>query len=122
MSIPDLNAVSYDYPASLLQPANMQFSTFISLAFALCASAQTVYLIRHGEKPSDGNNGLSAEGVQRAQCLRDVFGSSSAYNIGYIIAEHPKSGKSYHSQVFPPKIVLIITLIKMAPVRDLWRQ
>nr|POE63714.1 hypothetical protein CFP56_04617 [Quercus suber] len=51
----------------------------------------TVYLIRHGEKPSDGSNGLSAQGMQRAQCLRNVFGASSQYDIGYIMAETPKS-------------------------------
>lgn len=54
-------------------------------------SAQTVYLIRHGEKPSDGGDGLSALGVERAQCLRSVFGAASAYDIGYIMAETPKS-------------------------------
>lgn len=60
---------------------------------ATLTSAQTVYLIRHGEKPSDGGNGLSAQGVERAQCLRNVFGASSQYDIGYIIAEQPKSSK-----------------------------
>lgn len=57
-------------------------------------SGPTVYLIRHGEKPSDGSNGLSAQGMQRAQCLRNVFGASSQYDIGYIIAEQPKSDGS----------------------------
>lgn len=28
-----------------------------------------VYLIRHGEKPADGSNGLSPRGEERAQCL-----------------------------------------------------
>lgn len=47
----------------------------------------TVYIIRHGEKPPDPNDsGLSAKGVQRAQCLRDVFGSYSPYEIGHIMA------------------------------------
>ncbi|KIM97511.1 hypothetical protein OIDMADRAFT_70695, partial [Oidiodendron maius Zn] len=58
------------------------------------AAAQTVYLIRHGEKPSDGSNGLSAQGEERAQCLRTVFGASSGYNIDYIMAETPKSDGS----------------------------
>lgn len=54
-------------------------------------------MIRHGEKPpkqADGKDadGLSAEGVSRAQGLRQVFGKDSQYNIGYILAEHPKSG------------------------------
>ncbi|KAF7964816.1 hypothetical protein HWV62_2741, partial [Athelia sp. TMB] len=51
-------------------------------------------LIRHGEKPSDGSNGLSAQGEERAQCLRNVFGASSGYDIGYIMAETPKSDGS----------------------------
>ncbi len=52
----------------------------------------TVYFIRHGEKPDDDDaTGLSAQGVQRAQCLRQVFGAGSAYGIGYILAQQPKS-------------------------------
>ncbi|ESZ90225.1 putative phosphoglycerate mutase family protein [Sclerotinia borealis F-4128] len=54
-------------------------------------SAQTVYLIRHGEKPSDGGVGLSTMGLERAQCLRSVFGSASSHDIGYIMAQTPKS-------------------------------
>jgi len=55
-----------------------------------------IYMIRHGEKPpkeTDGKDpdGLSAQGVERAQGLRQVFAKSSQYNIGYILAEHPKS-------------------------------
>ncbi|KAB8336985.1 hypothetical protein FH972_021289 [Carpinus fangiana] len=49
---------------------------------------------RHGEKPADGGDGLNAQGMQRAQCLRNVFGASSQYNIGYILAETPKSSES----------------------------
>ena len=60
----------------------------------LALGQATVYLIRHGEKPSSGN-GLSAQGQQRAQCLRNVFGASSGYDIQYIMAETPKSGMSY---------------------------
>lgn len=66
-------------------------AAFILLAGAALASAQTVYFIRHGEKPSDDSDpNLSAQGQERAQCLRTVFGASSQYNIGYIIAEKPK--------------------------------
>jgi hypothetical protein len=73
----------------------MQYSYLLVPFLASLAAAQgTVYLIRHGEKPSDGGNGLSAQGMQRAQCLRNVFGASSGYNIGYIIAEQPKSSQS----------------------------
>src|SRR5450759_5391909 len=41
--------------------------------------------------PSSGNV-LNAMGMQRAQCLRTVFGASSPYNIGHIMAETPQSG------------------------------
>ncbi|OAP56125.1 hypothetical protein AYL99_09304 [Fonsecaea erecta] len=55
-----------------------------------------LYLIRHGEKPpkeADGDDspGLSAQGITRAQGLVQVFGHDSPYNIGYIIAQKPKS-------------------------------
>ncbi|EHK39616.1 uncharacterized protein TrAtP1_006887 [Trichoderma atroviride] len=67
-------------------------AAFVLLAGAALASAQNVYFIRHGEKPSDDDDpNLSAQGLERAQCLRTVFGASSQYNIGYIIAEKPKS-------------------------------
>lgn len=36
---------------------------------------------------SDLQDGLSSQGMERAQCLRNVFGASSGYNIGYIITE-----------------------------------
>ncbi|TGO61011.1 hypothetical protein BOTNAR_0136g00140 [Botryotinia narcissicola] len=61
------------------------------LTLPLSVSSQTVYLIRHGEKPADGGNGLSALGLQRAQCLRNVFGNESIYDIKYIMAMTPKS-------------------------------
>ncbi|KIW90005.1 uncharacterized protein Z519_09435 [Cladophialophora bantiana CBS 173.52] len=53
-----------------------------------------LYLIRHGEKPPkqlDGEDGpgLSAQGIDRAQSLVQVFGRSSPYDIGYIIAQKP---------------------------------
>lgn len=71
----------------------MQIANFLPLLLVPAAAAKaTVYLIRHGEKPSDGGNGLNAQGLERAQCLRSVFGSSSSYNIDYIMAMTPKSG------------------------------
>jgi hypothetical protein len=51
----------------------------------------TLFLIRHGEKPAQGD-GLSAQGQERADGLRKVFGKESSYNIAYIMAEEPKSG------------------------------
>lgn len=71
-------------------------ATLILAAASLVAAQSTVYFIRHGEKPADGSDGLSPQGEQRAQCLRDVFGASSQYNIGYIMAETPSSGKPNH--------------------------
>ncbi|GFF48321.1 hypothetical protein IFM58399_08271 [Aspergillus lentulus] len=61
------------------------------ISVAVSVAKPTVYLIRHGEKPSDGGNGLSAQGLERAQCLRNILGSASSYNIGYIMAQTPKS-------------------------------
>lgn len=51
----------------------------------------TVYFIRHGEKPNYGGTGLSADGLERAQCIRSVFSANSGNNIGYIVAQKPKS-------------------------------
>lgn len=66
-------------------------ATLLGLA-AFAAARPTVYLIRHGEKPDRGNE-LSAQGQQRAQCLRSVFGPGSGYNIGHIMAQTPQSGE-----------------------------
>jgi hypothetical protein len=65
----------------------------LAVSTLVAAADPTVYLIRHGEKPEDDDvTGLSAEGEQRAECLRSVFGSSSEYNIGKIMAMTPKNG------------------------------
>lgn len=69
-------------------------ATLLAAVAGKTDNGATVYLIRHGEKPADGGQGLSPAGEQRAQCLRSVFGASSSYNIGYIIAEQPEDGKS----------------------------
>jgi hypothetical protein len=80
----------------------MHYSVLLLLGVVCVASASdsTVYLIRHGEKPADGGNGLNAQGLERAQCLRTVFGAASQYDIGYIIAEQPKSGMYYCVFIF----------------------
>lgn len=65
--------------------------SIIAIASLVAARDPTVYLIRHGEKPSDGGNGLNAQGLERAQCLREVFGKNSEYNITHIMAQTPKS-------------------------------
>lgn len=81
------------------------------LAAATLAAAEkpTVYLIRHGEKPADGN-GLNAQGVERAQCLRSVFGKSSGYDIGHVMAQTPKSGMS-SSISFPSFFYFLLFLL-----------
>lgn len=67
--------------------------SFIALMtlLPLALAKPTVYLIRHGEKPASGN-GLNAQGMQRAQCLRNVFGASSGYDIEYILTQDYKKG------------------------------
>ncbi|KZP26838.1 hypothetical protein FIBSPDRAFT_909115 [Athelia psychrophila] len=75
-------------------PKQFAFTLLASSAFVAASYDNTLYLIRHGEKPSNGSDGLSAQGVERAQCLRTVFGDSSSYDIGYIMAETPKSDGS----------------------------
>lgn len=64
-------------------------SVFGIIQFAI--ARPTVYFVRHGEKPKNGGLGLSEEGLQRAQCLRRVFGTQSEYNIGYIMAQRPNT-------------------------------
>jgi len=59
------------------------------------AASPTVYLIRHGEKPpklpnGEDPDGLSVQGIERSKALVQVFGRQSPYNIGYIVAQHPK--------------------------------
>ena len=91
---------------SPIETDKMKATTLMSLLLAATVEAQTVYLIRHGEKPADGGNGLTTQGMQRAQCLRKVFGNESTYDIGYIIAEQPKSSTHLrHFHRFTPKTI-----------------
>ncbi|KND92789.1 L-serine dehydratase [Tolypocladium ophioglossoides CBS 100239] len=78
-----------------MKPAALLLLAGAALAAAKPTAKPTVYFIRHGEKPSDENDqGLSAQGLQRAQCLRTVFGAASQYNIGHIMAQTPKKDGS----------------------------
>lgn len=79
-------------------------SLAILLLASLAACKPTLYMIRHGEKPDDGSVGLSPEGEQRAQCLRTVFGSSSQYNIGYVIAQEYKESESISTSAINPNL------------------
>ncbi|KAF2018878.1 hypothetical protein BU24DRAFT_405619 [Aaosphaeria arxii CBS 175.79] len=72
-----------------LLPVLFTCTALTSAAAVAAAAKPTVYLIRHGEKPEEGT-GLSAEGVQRAQCLRKVFGKESKYDIGHVMAQQYK--------------------------------
>jgi len=66
----------------------------LALLLATAALAKpTVYFIRHGEKPGGDANGLSDQGEERAQCLRNVFGKDSGYDIGYIMAQGYKASE-----------------------------
>ncbi|RAQ65684.1 phosphoglycerate mutase family protein [Aspergillus flavus] len=68
------------------------FSAFHGLTYA--SYPPTVYLIRHGEKPGDPlDSGLNADGWKRAECVREVFGEASPYDIGYIMAPHINKSK-----------------------------
>ncbi|TPR01635.1 Major Facilitator Superfamily protein [Aspergillus niger] len=69
------------------------FSTLHAHAHATSTpSPPTVYLIRHGEKPPDPeDSGLNADGFKRAECLREVFGVGSPYDVGHVMA--PKINK-----------------------------
>ncbi|KZT62899.1 putative phosphoglycerate mutase family protein [Calocera cornea HHB12733] len=69
----------------------MKLLVFVLVFGTAVFAQQYQYLIRHGEKPANGSQGLTVQGEERAQCLTTVFGPSSAYNIGYIMAETPKS-------------------------------
>jgi hypothetical protein len=75
-----------------------QVHVVFSSASALAAIPQepskpTVYFIRHGEKPEIGDD-LNADGLQRAECLRNVFGKNSSFSINHIIAQRPRPGMS----------------------------
>ncbi|OAA34618.1 hypothetical protein NOR_08376 [Metarhizium rileyi] len=66
----------------------MKFANILVLVAGVVAAEPMVYFIRHGEKPADDDQpGLSTQGKQRAQCLRQVFGAGSNYRIGLILAQ-----------------------------------
>eukprot|EP01117_Protostelium_nocturnum_P001050 TRINITY_DN11373_c0_g1_i1.p1 TRINITY_DN11373_c0_g1~~TRINITY_DN11373_c0_g1_i1.p1 ORF type:complete len:195 (-),score=55.59 TRINITY_DN11373_c0_g1_i1:70-654(-) len=63
----------------------------IDISNSFLANNNSIFLIRHGEKPEDDEIvGLNERGKKRAQCLRKVFGASSLYKIGKIMAMTPK--------------------------------
>ncbi|KAJ5157396.1 uncharacterized protein N7482_008496 [Penicillium canariense] len=57
------------------------------LAAVSASSPPKVFIIRHGEKPANpDDHGLTWDGIKRSQCLREVFGEHSGYDIGHIMA------------------------------------
>ncbi|GFF52630.1 putative phosphoglycerate mutase family protein [Aspergillus lentulus] len=55
------------------------------------------------------DSGLNADGSKRAQCLRDVFGVNSPYDIGYIVAPRPNR-YGQHRRSFETVLPLAIGL------------
>lgn len=54
------------------------------------ATGPTYYLIRHAEKNGDGT--ISSQGMKREQCLVNLFGKGSSYNIQHIFTQDPHPG------------------------------
>jgi hypothetical protein len=71
---------------------------FFGLAVVSARSPPKVYIIRHGEKPPNrDDHGLTLDGIKRSQCLRDIFGKQSGYDIGHIMAPTVKWSESRSS-------------------------
>ena len=69
----------------------MKFSIFVGATLAVGAAARpNIFLIRHGEKNHDGT--ISAKGMEREQCLVDLFGRDSRFDIQKIIVQNPHPG------------------------------
>lgn len=69
----------------------MKFSILVGAAVATGAVARpNIFLIRHGEKNPDGT--ISAQGMEREQCLVDLFGRDSRFDIQKIIVQNPHPG------------------------------
>ncbi|KAF8896633.1 hypothetical protein BD779DRAFT_1668387 [Infundibulicybe gibba] len=63
----------------------------LSSASLVSAFPNSIFVISNAETPSLGFDGLSPVGLQRAQeCLPNLFGPSSEYDIGLIIACTPE--------------------------------
>ncbi|KAJ3494503.1 hypothetical protein NLG97_g4036 [Lecanicillium saksenae] len=69
----------------------MKLSILIGATIAVGVAAHpNIYLIRHAEKNSDGT--ISARGKEREQCLIQVFGRDSGFDIQKIIVQNPYPG------------------------------
>ncbi|PHH90508.1 hypothetical protein CDD83_3472 [Cordyceps sp. RAO-2017] len=58
---------------------------------AAAGQKPSFFLIRHAEKNQDGT--ISAQGMQREQCLVKVFGRDSKYDIRHIMVQTPHPGE-----------------------------
>ena len=66
---------------------------------AAAQSSKMVYLIRHGEKPADGDD-LTPAGYKRAACIAPFFGTSY-FNIQHIFACNDKKSRRMVETVTP---------------------
>ncbi|TID27375.1 hypothetical protein E6O75_ATG00142 [Venturia nashicola] len=88
---------------TLLVLAAQAHLVFSATSLVTKPSKPTVFFIRHGEKPPFGD-GLSVDGLQRAECLRNVFAKNSSFHINLIIAQKPQpdgSRKRPYDTVLP---------------------
>ncbi|CAG9984932.1 unnamed protein product [Clonostachys byssicola] len=61
---------------------------FLLVSLAVCfkrPGRPNIFMIPHGEKMTNGSDRLSEDGLARAECLREIFGPGSVFNIGFII-------------------------------------
>ncbi|KAJ5477107.1 hypothetical protein N7539_007251 [Penicillium diatomitis] len=93
-----------------LRPINTLLPA-LGLAVLISGHPATVYIIRHGEKPHNKNDhGLNLDGIKRSLCLPGIFGNSSEYNIGHIMAPTVRESMSpsspkHQDQVDPISLV-----------------
>ncbi|OAA56879.1 hypothetical protein ISF_07395 [Cordyceps fumosorosea ARSEF 2679] len=87
----------------------MKVSTLIGAALVAGAAAEPhIYLIRHAEKNRDGT--ISAQGKKREQCLIDVFGRDSKFNIQKIIVQNPYAGDNLSQRPYNTTLPLAKSL------------
>ncbi|XWX01629.1 hypothetical protein V2A60_009657 [Cordyceps javanica] len=88
----------------------MRFSVLVGATFAASAAAAhpDIFLIRHAEKNRDGT--ISAQGMKREQCLIDVFGRDSQYNIQKIITPNPHPGSNVSQRPYNTTLPLAESL------------
>ncbi|OAA70080.1 hypothetical protein LEL_09896 [Akanthomyces lecanii RCEF 1005] len=87
----------------------MKFSIFVGATLAVGAVARpNIFLIRHGEKNHDGT--ISAKGMEREQCLVDLFGRDSRFDIQKIIVQNPHPGDNLSQRPYNTTLPLARSL------------